>query len=34
MSGIKGQIRQHGVTDFDQYAMEPGHDLMPDFFLD
>jgi len=27
-------LRKHGVTDFDQYAMEPGHDLMPDFFLD
>jgi len=27
-------LRKHGVTDFDQYAMTPGHDLLPDFFLD
>ena len=23
-----------GVTDFDQYAVTPGSDLIPDFFLD
>jgi citronellol/citronellal dehydrogenase len=22
-----------GVTDMEQYAVEPGHDLMPDFFI-
>ena len=27
-------LRAEGVTDFDQYAFEPGHDLWPDFFLD
>ncbi len=27
-------LREHGVTDLDQYAMEPGHELMQDFFLD
>jgi len=27
-------LREDGVTDFDVYAVEPGHPLMPDFFLD
>ena len=27
-------LRQEGITDFDQYAVKPGHPLMPDFFLD
>jgi len=27
-------LRAHGVTDLDQYAMESGHELQPDFFLD
>jgi len=27
-------LSKHGVTDFDQYAIEPGHELMQDFFLD
>merc|ERR1712142_256181 len=27
-------LRAEGVTDFDVYAVEPGHPLMPDFFLD
>lgn len=27
-------LRDHGVTDFDQYAVEPGVDLAKDFFLD
>jgi citronellol/citronellal dehydrogenase len=27
-------LRSRGVTDFDQYAMEKGADLMPDYFLD
>ncbi len=26
-------LKAAGVTDFDQYANEPGHDLMPDLFL-
>ena len=26
-------LRQEGVTDFDQYAVEPGHELQLDFFL-
>ena len=26
-------LREHGVTDFDQYAVEPGRDLLPDFFV-
>ena len=26
-------LRDAGVTDFDQYAVEPGTSLMPDFFL-
>lgn len=26
-------LRAAGVTDFDQYAMAPGHELLPDFFL-
>jgi citronellol/citronellal dehydrogenase len=26
-------LRKEGVTDFDQYAVEPGHELQPDFFL-
>lgn len=26
-------LRQAGVTDFDQYAMTPGSELMPDFFV-
>jgi citronellol/citronellal dehydrogenase len=26
-------LAQEGVTDFDQYAVEPGNPLMPDFFL-
>jgi citronellol/citronellal dehydrogenase len=27
-------LRSHGVKDLDQYAMEPGHELQPDFFID
>ena len=27
-------LRERGVTNFDRYAVEPGHELMPDFFLD
>ncbi len=27
-------LRNNGVTDFDQYAVDPSHELMPDFFLD
>lgn len=27
-------LKQHGVTDLDQYAVTPGAKLMPDFFLD
>lgn len=27
-------LREQGVQDFDQYAVEPGHPLLPDFFLD
>ncbi|KAM3600167.1 uncharacterized protein V6R79_018826 [Siganus canaliculatus] len=27
-------LRQRGVQDFDQYAVQPGHPLLPDFFLD
>jgi citronellol/citronellal dehydrogenase len=27
-------LRSRGVTDFDQYAMDKGADLMPDYFLD
>ena len=26
-------LRKAGVTDFDQYAVTPGADLLPDFFL-
>ena len=26
-------LREEGCTDFDSYAVEPGHDLLPDFFL-
>lgn len=26
-------LREKGVTDFDQYAHEPGHPLTPDFFI-
>jgi citronellol/citronellal dehydrogenase len=26
-------LRDSGVTDFDPYAVEPGHPLMPDFFI-
>lgn len=27
-------LRNNGVTDFDQYAVDPSQELMPDFFLD
>jgi len=27
-------LREHGITDLEPYAMQPGHELMPDFFLD
>lgn len=27
-------LRARGVVDFSQYAVEPGHDLLPDLFLD
>jgi len=27
-------LREQGVQDFDQYAIQPGHPLLPDFFLD
>ncbi|MBX7165077.1 MAG: NAD(P)-dependent oxidoreductase [Pirellulales bacterium] len=27
-------LRERGVKDFEQYAVVPGHELMPDFFLD
>jgi citronellol/citronellal dehydrogenase len=26
-------LKQEGVTDFDPYAVTPGEDLMPDFFV-
>ena len=26
-------LRDRGVTDFEQYVMTPGGELMPDFFL-
>ena len=27
-------MREQGVTDFEQYAMTPGHELMTDFYID
>ncbi|KAM9841218.1 hydroxysteroid dehydrogenase-like protein 2 [Aulostomus maculatus] len=27
-------LRHEGIRDFDQYAVQPGHPLLPDFFLD
>ncbi|XP_026153807.1 hydroxysteroid dehydrogenase-like protein 2 [Mastacembelus armatus] len=27
-------LKEHGVQDFSPYAVEPGHPLLPDFFLD
>ena len=27
-------LAERGTTDFDQYAVAPGHSLLPDFFLD
>ncbi|XP_068609222.1 hydroxysteroid dehydrogenase-like protein 2 [Brachionichthys hirsutus] len=27
-------LNQEGIRDFDQYAVSPGHPLLPDFFLD
>lgn len=27
-------LREEGITDFDVYAVEPGHKLVPDFFID
>lgn len=27
-------LKEQGVRDFDQYAVHPGHPLLPDFFLD
>ncbi|KAK5600804.1 Hydroxysteroid dehydrogenase-like protein 2 [Crenichthys baileyi] len=27
-------LREHGIKDLDQYAVQPGHPLLPDFFLD
>lgn len=27
-------LREHGVTDFDQYAFKAGEQLMPDFYID
>ncbi|XP_070707207.1 hydroxysteroid dehydrogenase-like protein 2 isoform X2 [Pempheris klunzingeri] len=27
-------LKEHGVQDFEQYAVQPGHPLLPDFFLD
>ncbi|XP_037547870.1 hydroxysteroid dehydrogenase-like protein 2 [Nematolebias whitei] len=27
-------LRIHGIQDFNQYAVQPGHPLLPDFFLD
>lgn len=27
-------LKREGITDFDQYAVEPGKNLFPDFFLD
>jgi len=27
-------LREHGVTNFEQYATTPGHELLDDFFLD
>jgi len=27
-------LQAHGITDLHPYACEPGHELMPDFFLD
>ena len=26
-------LASEGVTDFDQFAVEPGHELLPDFFV-
>ena len=26
-------LREHGVTDFEHYAVEPGQPLLPDLFL-
>ena len=26
-------LRESGITDFDQYAVNPGGELMPDLFL-
>ncbi|GCB60638.1 hypothetical protein scyTo_0009209 [Scyliorhinus torazame] len=27
-------LKEHGISDFDVYAVDPGHPLLPDFFLD
>ncbi|XP_035039899.2 hydroxysteroid dehydrogenase-like protein 2 [Hippoglossus stenolepis] len=27
-------LREQGIQDFEQYAVQPGHPLLPDFFLD
>lgn len=27
-------LREHGVTDFDQYAYKPGNELLPDFYIE
>ncbi|XP_020492596.1 hydroxysteroid dehydrogenase-like protein 2 [Labrus bergylta] len=27
-------LKEEGIKDFDQYAVQPGHPLLPDFFLD
>ncbi|XP_034534224.1 hydroxysteroid dehydrogenase-like protein 2 [Notolabrus celidotus] len=27
-------LKEQGIQDFDQYAVQPGHPLLPDFFLD
>lgn len=27
-------LKQQGIRDFEQYAVQPGHPLLPDFFLD
>ncbi|XP_047227811.1 hydroxysteroid dehydrogenase-like protein 2 [Girardinichthys multiradiatus] len=27
-------LREHGIKDLDHYAIQPGHPLLPDFFLD
>ena len=30
----EGILKEEGCKDFDQYAVEPGHELLPDGFID